>query len=492
MPDQTNSGGANGHEAADANKQGSDQRGLRFAASILETIGNTPLVRLNKLTRGLKRDGREPLVLAKVESFNPGGSVKDRIGRHIVERAEQSGALKPGGTIVEATSGNTGLGLAMSAAVKGYRCVCVMPDKMSQEKRDLLKAYGARVVICPTNVPPDSPESNYETAKRIARETPGGFLANQYFNPHNPETHYLTTGPELWEQTGGRITHFVASMGTGGTISGTGRYLKEMNPSVQVIGADPVGSILAEYFRTKTMAEAKSYLVEGIGEDIIPGSTHFEYIDDVITIGDRESFRYTRRLSREEGILCGGSAGTAVAAALQVASRADRDAVIVVILPDTGERYLSKAHNDTWLRDNGMLEPEDLRVSDFLYKKVSEIPTLLTLGRDEPLRRALALVREHNVSQIPVMDSQGNCVGTVLESTLMSSLIDGRARLEDPIWGMMEAALPLVGAEEPLSNAVGFLSAGTSAVLVEDRGADEGNRLVGILSRFDLIEFVAK
>ncbi len=289
---------------------------MRFFEDILATVGDTPLVRLNSVTKGLK-----PLVLAKLESFNPGKSNKDRVGIHIVEMAEKDGTLKPGGTIVEATSGNTGLGLALAAVVKGYKCICVMPDKVGQEKRDLLKAHGARVVITPTSAPPGSPERYTEVAKRIAAETPGGFLANQYFNPHNRGIHYLTTGPEIWRDTEGRVTCYVASLGTGGSTSGAGRYLKEQNPAVRVVGVEPVGSILGEFQRTGKIVDSAPYLVEGIGQEIIPGNVEFQYIDEILTVTDRESFHLMRRLSREEGIFVGGSSGTALAGALKVAER---------------------------------------------------------------------------------------------------------------------------------------------------------------------------
>jgi cystathionine beta-synthase len=450
--------------------------------NILQTIGNTPLVRLNRVAQGLK-----PLVLAKVEYFNPGGSVKDRIGVHIIEKAEKAGLLKPGGTIVESTSGNTGAGLAIAAAVKGYRLIVTMPDKMSREKINLIKAYGARVIVTPTAVPPDSPESYYEVARRLAREIPGAFLANQYFNPDNPEIHYLTTGPEIWESAGGKVDAFVAGMGTGGTISGTGRFLKEKNPGVRVVGADPDGSILREHFETGRHGQARSYLVEGIGEDIIPGTLDFKVIDEILTIDDRSSFRLARRLAREEGILCGGSAGTAVAAALQVAEKMHEGQVVVVLIPDTGERYLSKLHNDEWLRDNRMVDPDAARAGDVVRAKGAAMPVLVSVREEDPIREALRLIRVHNVSQLPVEGPHGHLVGTVFESNLMAGLIDGSMHLEDSVSSRMEPPLPRIAADATVADAARKLAERDAALLVED-----GERIIGILTRFDLIEYVAQ
>jgi cystathionine beta-synthase len=324
-------------------------RRVKYAENVLGTLGNTPLVRLNRVAAGVRCT-----VLAKLEYFNPGGSVKDRIGLHMIQDEIRKGTLKPGGTIVECTSGNTGLGLALAASLMGFKCVFTMPDKVPLEKEYMLKAYGAEVVRCPTNVAPESSESYYSVAKRLAKERPNAVLANQYHNPMNPDAHYRTTGPEIWRDTAGEVDVFVGGMGTGGTVSGIGRYLKEQNPKVQVVGVDPRGSILAHYFETKQMSEAHPYLVDGIGEDFIPGTCQFQYVDRMITVEDRESLVMTRRLAREEGMLVGSSSGSAVVGALQVARDLDADGIVVVLIPDTGERYLSKVHSEKWLADNGL------------------------------------------------------------------------------------------------------------------------------------------
>src|SRR5262245_20001300 len=451
----------------------------RISDNIRRTVGGTPLVRLNTIAK----DCRAPIV-AKLEAFNPGGSVKDRIAIAIMADAEAKGLLKPGGTIVEATSGNTGTGLAMVAAVKGYRSVLVMPDKVSKEKINLLKSFGSEVVITPTSVPPDSPESYYEVAKRIVRETPGAYLANQYYNPKNPEAHYRTTGPVIWEQTAGKITHYVASLGTGGTISGTSRYLKEQNPKIKTIGADPIGSILKAYFDTKKVIQPKPYKVEGIGEDFFPGTLDFSMIDEIFEVNDSQSLNLARRLAREEGILAGGSAGTALYAALQVAKRANPDDLVVVIIPDTGERYLSKVHSDEWMRDNHLLDSNAVTVGEIIRAKGNHVPAIVTVSYDEPASRALALIREFNISQLPVL-KDGKVVAAVTEGALMQKVLDGTANPESRLEYLIEKSLPTVSLHERLPRVMKLLAERNAAVAV-----DEAGRPTGMLTRFDLIEYI--
>ena len=454
--------------------------GVRYHESVLETVGRTPLVRLRAVARHCP-----PPVLAKLEFFNPGGSVKDRIGLAMVEAAERDGKLKPGGTIVECTSGNTGLGLAMVAAVKGYRAVFCMPDKVSSEKVYLLKAFGAEVLLSPTAVPPDSPDSYYSVARRVARERPGAFLTDQYNNPSNPRAHYLSTGPEIWEQTAGKITHFVCGMGTGGTISGTGRYLKEKNPGVKIVGADPVGSILKHYHETGQMSEARTYKIEGVGEDFIPGATDFSVVDRVISCNDRDGLNLTRRLAREEAIFVGGSAGMAAWVALAVAKDLPADALVVVLLPDTGERYLTKVHSDEWMRDNHLLDPAITRVSDVLGGKGRKIPHLLTVSAGEPLRKALALVEQHDITQIPVLRG-GNVVGTLFDSEILKRVLEDASVLDQPVESMMGDPLPVVKSDEPIGHVTRLLASRNPAVLVSDNG-----NVSGILTRFDMLQFIA-
>jgi cystathionine beta-synthase len=449
--------------------------------SILDAIGDTPLVRLSRLAAGLT-----PQVVAKVESVNPGGSIKDRVAKALIEAAERDGKLKPGGTIVEPTSGNTGTGLAIAARLKGYRVIAVMPDKMSKEKIDLLRAYGAEVVVAPTAVAPESPESYYRVADRLAEEIPGAFQPNQYHNPANPEAHYLSTGPELWEQSGGHITHLVVGVGTGGTISGTGRYLKERNPEIEVIGADPYGSIYSS-------PEVKPYLVEGVGEDFWPKTFDPSIVDRYITVSDRDAFLTTRRLAMTEGILAGGSGGLAVHAALQVAQELnDPDALVAVILPDGGRSYLSKIYNDAWMTQHGFLErASDQTVGDVLYAKriAGEIPPLVTVETHQKVRDAVALLHEHRVSQLPVVSAHdpSSVVGSIGERGLLKHAVDDPALLNADIVDVMEPPFPAVSAGDPVREAVELLVGERQALLVTEDG-----RASGILTRADLLEALAK
>jgi len=453
--------------------------GVQYFESILDTVGNTPLVRLRNVARGCPAP-----VLAKMEIFNPGGSVKDRIGVAMIDAAERDGRLKPGGTIVECTSGNTGLALAMAAAVRGYRAVLCMPDKVSNEKVNLLKAFGAEVHLSPTAVPPEHPDSYYNVAKRVAAERPNSFFANQYHNAANPAAHYATTGPELWKQTAGRITHYVAGMGTGGTISGAGKYLKEKNPKVQVIGADPIGSILKHYKETGEISEAHTYKIEGVGEDFIPSATDFSVVDRVISCGDRDGLNMARRLAREEAIFVGGSAGMAAWVAIEVARTLTPDDLLVVLLPDTGERYLSKVHNDEWMRDNHLLDPTRASAGEVAGAKSRKLPALLTVQSGEPLKTALALIEQHAVSQIPVLRGT-EVIGTLEESEALKAALSDPRRVEHAIDPWMGPALPTVEYDAHAEEVTRLL-ARESAVLVRRDGA-----LVGILTRFDMLQFIA-
>ena len=448
--------------------------------SILDTLGNTPLVRLNQVTKDCTAT-----VLAKVEYFNPGGSVKDRIAFAIVESAEREGQLKPGGTIVESTSGNTGAGLALVAALKGYKAIFTMPDKMSAEKVRLLKAYGADVIVTPTAVPPESPESYYEVAKKIVRETPNAILANQYFNPVNPEAHYRTTGPEIWDQTGGQVDYFVASVGTGGTISGTGKYLKEKNPEIKVIGADPVGSIIKEYFESQKIGVARPYKVEGIGEDIIPGTLHFEYIDEIYQITDKESFNTARRISREEGIFVGGSSGTAACAALKLARTLTEDKVIIVIFPDTGERYLSRFYSDEWMQENRFLDFEKISLSRVLAAKSSRLPAIISVTPNASVRFALEKMKEFNVSQIPVLED-GHSVGSIEEGEIMGQVLENNSLIDGSVLEVMQEGFPVVGHANSIEDAKNYLSRRYAGVLIE-----ESDKIVGFITKSDLLDFIS-
>jgi len=454
--------------------------GLDYHEDVLSLVGRTPLVHLRVVAREAKA-----AVLGKLEAFNPGGSVKDRIGLAMVEAAVRDGKLKPGGTIVECTSGNTGLGLAMVAAVRGFRAVFCMPDKVALEKVSLLKAFGAEVLLSPTAVAPESPDSYYSVAKRVAAERPNAYLMNQYHNPANPLAHYQTTGPEIWEQTKGRITHFVAGMGTGGTISGTAKYLKEKNPKVQVIGADPVGSILKHYKETGRIGEARTYKIEGVGEDFIPTATDFAVVDRIVACNDRDALNFTRRLAREEAIFTGSSGGMAVWVAVEVAKTLGPEGLVVVIVPDTGERYLSKVHSDEWMRDNHLLDPESQRVFDVVGAKGRTTQRLFSVQADEPVRRALQLVEQHDITQIPVFRGK-DLVGTIYDNELLKRVLENSGVLDQRADTLMGEPLPVIGAEEPLSNVTRLLASRTPAVLVRIDGA-----VSGILTRFDMLQFIA-
>jgi cystathionine beta-synthase len=448
-------------------------------ASVLDTIGQTPLIQLGRVGAGL----RTP-VYGKAEYANPGGSVKDRIGLAIIEAAERDGSLKPGGTIVEGTSGNTGVGLAIAAALKGYRCIFTMPDKMSQEKVRLLKAYGAEVVITPTAVPPDHPENYVMKAKQITHDTPGAILANQFYNQVNPEAHVATTGPEIWEQTRGKVTHFVAGAGTGGTVSGVAKYLKAQNPAIVVIAGDPIGSLYTEYHRTRSMsANGAPYKVEGIGGDKAPTTVWWDLIDEFRQVSDRDAMAMARRLAREEGILVGASAGVNVHLALELARTLDDpNACVVTILCDTGERYLSKVFNDEWLQENQLLETIKPTVGDLLAKRGSAHPALVQLAPAAQVRQAVNLMHTWDVSQIPVIE-EGRCVGALNEGTLMTQALEQPALLDRPVREVMEAAYPEVPLSLPVDRLAAMLTRESPAALVRDGGA-----LVGIVTRYDVLQ----
>jgi cystathionine beta-synthase len=445
--------------------------------SFLDAVGDTPLVRLRRVTRGLG-----PTVLAKLELLNPGGSVKDRIGLRMIEAAERAGMLKPGGTIVEPTSGNTGHGLAIAAAIRGYKCIFVMPDKMSQEKISLLRAYGAEVVITPTAVPPESPESYYRVADRLTEEIPGAFQPNQYFNEENPAAHEATTGPEIWRQTDGRITAFVAGVGTGGTITGAARYLKRQKPDLLVVAADPEGSIYS--------GDTHPYLTEGIGEDFWPKTFDPSLVDRYLRVSDRDAFRMARRITREEGILVGGSSGTAVVAAVEVARELGPDDVVVVILPDTGRNYLSKLYSDAWLLQYGLTErPEAVRVEEVLQAKAGEVPPLVTVNAHDKVRQAIDVLQRYSISQAPVVREPSmdvaQFVGGVLENALLDRIFRDRDALQADVAEVMGAPMAMVEFDEPIEVAFEALQSGPAVLVVK------AGQALGVLTRSDLLEFLA-
>ena len=449
---------------------------LRYKNNILEQIGNTPLIKLNKINKGLK-----PQIFAKLESANPGGSVKDRIGYAMIIEAEKRGIIKPGSTIIEATSGNTGIGLALTAAVKGYKSVFVVTSKVSDEKINYLKALGAEVIVVSNLADPDSSEYYVNVAKRLAKEIPNSFFAYQYSNPSNPEIHYQTTGPEIWEQTDGKITHFISSIGTGGTISGTGRFLKEKNPNIKIIAADPLGSIFKHFKETGELISGTPYLVEGIGQDCLPENVHFQYIDKIYNISDKESFSTARRLTKEEGIFCGGSTGTIVHVALEVAKNCDENDVIVFIVCDTGERYLTKVHNIEWLKQNRMLEPEVRTLRDLSdIKKQKGVEEIVSVKETDFVKDVLQLISKTGYSQIPVMQGRQS-IGCIRENRLLTKLVENPLLYSSQIKDVMEESLPVLDAKTEIEEVKKYLKT-NSAILVSDFSL-----ITDIITRYDLI-----
>lgn len=446
-----------------------------FYNNILEVIGNTPLVKINKLNPNTR-----VLMLAKLEFMNPGGSIKDRIGKYMIDRAEKEGKLKKGGTIIEPTSGNTGVGLAMVAAIAGYKQIYVMPDKMSEEKRNLLRAYGARVVITPTAVSPQDIRSYYNVSEKLTKETYGSFKPDQYSNKSNPQAHFETTGPEIWNQTEGKVTHVVVGMGTGGTISGIGKYLKKKNPKIKMIGVDPIGSVYLEYFKTKKIPKIfKTYKVEGVGEDFLPSTMDFSVVDNVIAINDKESFTIARRLAREEGILAGGSSGMALAGA-RIAAKKLKKGLIVVILPDSGKNYLTKFYNDDWMRDFGFFEDPNQSILPMLNKKLH----FISIKENATPQQAIDLMRKYKISQLPVVDDKRNVAGTICERILIQNLF-GKSKIPVSVAEIMDKDVITLGKNTSLSLLAAALAKKEMIIIVDDKG-----KPLDVLTRIDLLSHI--
>lgn len=452
---------------------------MEFKNDILEAIGNTPLVKLNRVARGVEGE-----LFAKCEFMNPGGSIKDRIGAHIIQEAEREGLLKPGGTVVEATSGNTGIGLALAAAIRGYQTIFVMPDKMSEEKRQNLRAFGAKVVITPTGVPPESPQSHYSVAARLAKETPNSFYSNQYHNLKNRDTHYLRTGPEIWEQTGGNFDAIVIGMGTCGTISGIGKFLKEKKPSIKVVGVDPKGSILKDLFETGKAPHSHSYKVEGIGEDMVPANLDFSVIDEIVRVEDKESLLMTRALLTKEGIFCGTSSGAAVVGAIRYLSQQTKPQRVIVVIPDSGNRYLSKVFNDAWMVENSFLEkkPEN-RIGDLL-QGLNKHQKIIYASVDDKVEKVVQQMKDQGVSQLPVLRA-GQVVGIIAETAMLRPLFMGTIRPSDAIESLVESNYALVQESDPIGRLNDIFTSGKVALVFE------GNELRHILTKIDLISYLS-